>query len=137
MNDYCDILSEINRERQSTSVIESNINNFMKHITSVKSLIKSITSNFLPTLAKLTFTSPFNKLPQSTEKLTTMLNQANTDIDDYIVSPCAQFIRNISDISEQCTKELYSMSTRLIASNQQLTNPKSYQSHSFSMVYTK
>ena len=124
MNDYCDILSEINRERQSTSVIESNINNFMKHITSVKSLIKSITSNFLPTLAKLTFTSPFNKLPQSTEKLTTMLNQANTDIDDYIVSPCAQFIRNISDISEQCTKELYSMSTRLIASNQQLTKVK-------------
>ena len=117
MNDYCDILSEINRERQSTSVIESNINNFMKHITSVKSLIKSITSNFLPTLAKLTFTSPFNKLPQSTEKLTTMLNQANTDIDDYIVSPCAQFIRNISDISEQCTKELYSMSTSLIASS--------------------
>lgn len=124
MNDYCDILSEINKEHQSTSIIESNINNFMKHITSVKSLIKSITSSFLPSLSKLSFTSPFNKLPQSTEKLSTMLNQANVDIDDYIVSPCDQFIRNISDISEQCTKELYSMSTRLISSNQQLTKVK-------------
>lgn len=128
MNDYCGILSEIKRESLLSKKKSENLNSFLKHVSSLKILLKSISTVFLQPTSKLNFTEPFDKLSESCPKITSYLNNTLTNIDNEIIIPCDEFAKNNTILHDDCIKELQSISTRLIQSHQHLEKSKnSYQ----------
>lgn len=128
MNDYCGILSEIKRESILSKKNSENLSFFLKHISYLKMLFKSISTVFLQSTSKLNFTEPFDKLSEVCPKITSYLNNTLTSIDNEIAIPCEEFAKNNTILNDGCIKELQSISTQLIQSHQHLEKSKnSYQ----------